>query len=52
MDVRREFSTQCQQLLLLALNKNNAAGVYIIALFDDYTSVKAEIEEELQSRFK
>lgn len=53
MDVKREFSTQYEQLLLLALHKNNAADAYIIVLFDDYASVKAEIEAVLQSlRFK
>lgn len=53
MDVNRDFSTEYEQLLLLALHKNNASDAYVIILFDDYASVKPEIDSVLGSlKFK
>ena len=53
MDVNRDFSTEYEQLLLLALHKNNASDAYVIILFDDYAAVKPEINSLLASlRFK
>ena len=49
MDVNRDFSTEYEQLLLLALHKNNASDAYVIILFDDYASVKPEIDSVLGS---
>lgn len=43
MDVNPDFSTEYEQLLLLALHKNNASDAYVIILFDEYASVKPEI---------
>jgi len=53
MDVNRDFSTEYDQLLLLALHKNNASDAYVIILFDDYAAVKPEIDSVLGSlKFK
>ena len=53
MDVNRDFSTEYEQLLLLALHKNNASDAYVIILFDDYAAVKPEIDSVLGSlKFK
>jgi hypothetical protein len=49
MDVSRDFSDEYDQLLLLALHKNNASVAYVIVLFDDYAAVKAEINAVLDS---
>lgn len=53
MDVNHDFSTEYEQLLLLALHKNNASDAYVIILFDDYAAVKSEIDLLLESlKFK
>ena len=53
MDVNHDFSTEYEQLLLLALHKNNASDAYVIILFDDYEAVKPEIDLLLESlKFK
>ncbi len=53
MDVSRDFSEEYDQLLLLALHKNNASDAYVIVLFDDYAAVKPEINAALGSlKFK
>lgn len=49
LDVTPEFSRDYDQLLLLAIHKNNAADAYIMVLFDDYHSVKQEINLVLAS---
>lgn len=53
MDVSRDFSEDYDQVLLLALHKNNASDAYVIVLFDDYAAVKPEINTAIASlRFK
>ena len=53
MDVTRDFSDEYDQVLLLALHKNNASDAYVIVLFDDYAAVKPEINAALDSlKFK
>ena len=53
MDVSRDFSEEYDQVLLLALHKNNASDAYVIVLFDDYAAVKPEINAALGSlKFK
>ena len=53
MDVTRDFSEEYDQVLLLALHKNNASDAYVIVLFDDYVAVKPEINTALGSlKFK
>ena len=53
MDVSRDFTTEYDQMLLLALHKNNASDAYVIVLFDDYAEVKPEINAALGSlKFK
>ena len=53
MDVKHDFSTEDEQLLLLALHKNKASDAYVIILFDDYAAVKPEIDSLLGSlKFK
>lgn len=49
MDVTRDFSGEYDQVLLLALHKNNASDAYVIVLFDDYAAVKPEINSALGS---
>lgn len=49
MDVTRDFTEEYDQLLLLALHKNNASDAYVIVLFDEYAGVKAEISTVLNS---
>ena len=53
MDVSRDISDEYDQLLFLALHKNNASDAYVIVLFDDYAAVKTEINAVLDSlKFK
>jgi len=53
MDVSRDFTDEYDQVLLLALHKNNASDAYVIVLFDDYAAVKPEINAVLGSlKFK
>ncbi len=53
MDVSRDFTVDYDQVLLLALHKNNESDAYVIVLFDDYGSVKPEINRLLKSlKFK
>ena len=53
MDVTRDFSEEYDQMLLLALHKNNASDAYVMVLFDDYSAVKPEINAALDSlKFK
>jgi len=49
MDVTRDFTDEYDQVLLLALHKNNASDAYVIVLFDEYVNVKAEINTVLGS---
>ena len=49
MDVTPDFSDKYDQLLLLALHKNNASDAYMMILFDDYATVKQEINTVLDS---
>jgi len=49
MDVTRAFTDEYDQVLLLALHKNNASDAYVIVLFDEYVDVKAEINTVLGS---
>ena len=53
MDVIDDFSDEYDQVLLLALHKNNASDAYVIILFDDYAAVRPEINAVLSSlKFK
>ena len=45
MDMTRDFSDEYDEVLLLALHKNNASDAYVIVLFDDYADVKPEINK-------
>lgn len=53
MDVTDDFSDQYDQVLLLAMHKNNASDAYVMVLFDEYQAVKPEINAVLSSlKFK
>ena len=53
VDITPEFSPEYDQALILALHKDYAADAYIIILYDDYQTVKAEIHRALNSlKFK
>ena len=48
-DVNPKFNTAFSQALLLGLHKDNRADVYTIFLFNDYQSVKSELDAHLAS---
>ncbi len=53
MDVIDDFSDQYDQVLLLAMHKNNASDAYVMVLFDEYQAVKPELNAVLASlKFK
>jgi hypothetical protein len=44
LNLNNEFSNQYQQLLMIAIHKDNASDAYLLILFNDYKYVKDHID--------
>ncbi len=52
-DIQPDYSSDFKQAFLLALHKNNLSDAYLVILFNDYESIKPQLEQAMQSlRFK
>ncbi len=48
-DVEQSYSPDYRQAFLVALHKNNLSDAYIIILFNDYSEIKADINQAIQT---
>lgn len=53
LNVNKEFSNEFEQLLLIAIHKDDAADAFILILFNDYNEILSSIDEVMNSlKFK
>jgi len=52
-DLEQGYSADYKQAFLVAMHKNNLSDAYLVILFNDYQSIKPELEQVMKSlRFK